>query len=71
MKDAYTGAAGFEARRLTGEFKSSTPEKKVAIELLALVKDGKLLTIGIVSETLGPVTSELVQNVAKSARFGP
>ncbi len=70
LKDPYTGVAGFEARRLTGEFKSSTPEKKVAIELLALVKDGKLLTIGIVAETLGPATSELVQNVAKSVRFG-
>jgi len=71
VKEPYTGAAGFESRRLIGEFKSATPEKKVAIELIALVKDGKLLTIGLVAEALGPATAELTQAVARSARLGP
>ena len=71
VKDAYIGAAGFESRRLVGEFKSATPEKKVAIELIALVKDGKLLTIGLVAEALGPATSELLQGIARSAQLGP
>jgi len=71
VKEPYTGAAGFESRRLVGEFKSATPEKKVAIELIALVKDGKLLTIGLVAEALGPATSELLQGIARSAQLGP
>jgi hypothetical protein len=71
VKDPFVGAADFQGRRLVGEFQSDAPGKKVGLELVALVKDGKLLTVGLVAEALGPATAELVQGVAKSARLGP
>lgn len=70
VKEPFTGAAGFEGRRLVGEFTSTSPDKKVAIELVALVKEGKLLTVGLVAEALGAKTGELVAAVAGSARLG-
>lgn len=71
LKEPYTGASGFEARRLVGEFISASPNRTVAIELLALVKDAKLLTVGLVAEELTPEASKLVAEVAKSAKLAP
>jgi hypothetical protein len=69
LKEPYTGAGSFEGRRFIGEFTSATPNRMVAIELLALVKDAKLLTIGLIAEALGPETNKLVQGVAKTAKL--
>lgn len=71
VKDAFTGAGTFEGRRLVGELKSATPDKKVQVELVALAKDGKLVTIGLVADKLDAATTELVANIAKTARLGP
>lgn len=78
--DAWTGLAGFEARRFHGELEgpaaagapAGTAPRKVAITLIALVKDQKLLTIGLVSEpTSAEAARELVATIAQSARLGP
>jgi len=69
--EPFTAAAAFEGRRLLGALESGTPGKKVALELIALVKDGKLLTVGLIAETLGPTENELLVGVAKTARLGP
>lgn len=69
--EPFTGAATFEGRRLVGSLESATPGKKVAIELIALVRDGKLMTIGLIAETMGPAENDLVVGVAKTARLGP
>lgn len=71
VKDAFTGAATFEGRRFLGELKASSPDKKVQVELVALAKDGKLVTIGIVSDKLDGATAELLAGIARSARLGP
>jgi hypothetical protein len=68
-KEAFTGAAGFEGQRFQGTFKSGTG-KQVALEIVALVKDGKLLTVGLIAESLTPAATELLDKVAKSARLG-
>lgn len=69
--EPFTGAAAFEGRRLLGALDSGTPGKKVALELIALVKNGKLLTVGLIAETLGPAENDLLVGVAKTARLGP
>lgn len=78
--DAFKGPAGFEGRRLQGELEGApaagapagTPPRKVAIALVALVKDGKLLTIGLVSEPgSADAARDLVGTLAQSARLGP
>lgn len=69
--EPFAGAAAFEGRRLLGSLESGTPGKKVALELIALVRDGKLLTIGLIAEQLGAAENELLIGVAKTARLGP
>lgn len=68
-KEAFAGAAGFEGQRFQGTFKSGNG-KQVALEIVALVKDGKLLTVGVIAESLSPAATELIDKVAKSARLG-
>lgn len=69
--EPFAGAAAFEGRRLIGALESGTPGKKVALELIALVKEGKLLTVGLIAENVGPSEAELLAGVAKTARLGP
>ncbi|MFO0746876.1 MAG: hypothetical protein U1F43_14570 [Myxococcota bacterium] len=78
--DAYKGLQGFEGRRFHGELEGpvaagapeGTPPRKVAITLIALVKDAKLLTIGLVSEPASAEAArDLVATIAQSARLGP
>lgn len=68
-KEPFTGAPGFEGQRFQGTFKSGAG-KQVALEIVALVKDGKLLTVGVIAESLAPAVTELIDKVAKSARLG-
>jgi len=77
---AITDITGFEARRFFGELTSPAPAgapagttaRKVGIELVALVKDTKLLTIGIISETsASDVARAAALTIAKTAKLGP
>ncbi len=74
--DAFKDAPGFEGRRLQGELESpgapGAPAKKVAIELVALVKNERLLTIGLLADpgTAG-AARDMVATIAKTARLGP
>ena len=68
--DAFAGAAGFTARWLAGEFVGANG-KKVALSLVALVKDKRLVTIGIISEEATPAAKTLAEEIAKTARLGP
>jgi hypothetical protein len=61
---------GFEARWFSGEFTGSNG-KKVGMALLALVKDKRLVTVGLVSEQVGDSEKGIVSEVARSVRLGP
>ena len=68
--DAFEGAAGFTARWLAGEFVGANG-KKVALALVALVREKRLVTIGVISEEATPAAKTLAEDIAKSARLGP
>ena len=68
--DAFEGAAGFTARWLAGEFVGANG-KKVALALVALVREKRLVTIGVISEEATPAAKTLAQDIAKTARLGP
>lgn len=68
--DAFAGAAGFTARWLAGEFVGANG-KKVALALIALVRDKRLVTIGVISEEATPAAKTLAEDIAKTARLGP
>lgn len=68
--DAFTGTAGFTARWLAGEFVGANG-KKVALALVALVREKRLVTIGVISEEATPAAKTLAEDIAKSARLGP
>lgn len=76
---AITDVPGFEARRMHGELTSPPPAgapagtapRKVNIELVALVKDKKLVTVGVVSEVPAADTARAAAlTIAKTARLG-
>ena len=69
LGDAWPGAPGFEARYLSGSFRGAGDER-VALELLALVKDGRLVTVSLVSEAQTPDTRSLLDAVAATVALG-
>ena len=69
LGDVWAGAPGFEGRYMSGSFRGSD-EQQVGLELLALVKDGKLLTVSLVSQEVTADTRALLQAVAATAALG-
>ncbi|MCC6621814.1 MAG: hypothetical protein IT385_11200 [Deltaproteobacteria bacterium] len=78
--DPFKDAVGFEGRRLRGELETSPPAgapaggapKKLVIELVALVKNERLLTIGLLAEpSAAAAARDAVATIAGSARLGP
>jgi hypothetical protein len=78
--DEVKDVAGFEGRRLQGELEAApaagsppgTAARKVVIQLVALVKNQRLLTIGLLAEPASELLArEQVLAIAKTARLGP
>jgi hypothetical protein len=67
--EAFGEAEGFAGRRLVGEL-AAPNGRKVALELVALVKDEKLVTIGLLAEQIGASERAVLDGVAKTVRLG-
>jgi len=67
--EAWKGAEGFEARYMSGSFRG-TGDQQVGLELLALVKDGRLLTVSLVSDEVTDDTRAILEAVAATAALG-
>ena len=62
--EVFSTAPGFEGRRMKGTLK--TKGAPLALELIALVQKGKLVTISVVSGKPGPAGTKLLDDVAKT-----
>jgi len=78
--DPFKDVAGFEGRRLQGELETPPPAgapagttgKKLVVELIALVKNQRLLTIGLLADPSSSAAArDQVAAIARSARLGP
>jgi len=67
--DAFGETEGFVGRRLVGEL-AAPNGRKVALELVALVKDEKLVTVGLLAEQVGTAERAVLDGVAKTVRLG-
>lgn len=67
--EPFADASGFVGRRLVGEL-AAPNGKKVAIELVALVKDEKLVTIGLLAEVIGAAERTVLDGIAKTVKLG-
>ena len=66
---AYTDAAGFLGRRFVGGLSANSGGRAVSVELIALVKDGRLVTIGVIAERVDDPDRAVLDEVARSARL--
>lgn len=67
--EAFSGAEGFVGRRLVGELAAANG-RKVGVEVVALVKDAKLVTVGLLADAIGDPERAVLDAVARSARLG-
>jgi hypothetical protein len=67
--EPFADSSGFAGRRLVGEL-AAPNGKKVAIELVALVKDEKLVTIGMLAEAIGAAERTVLDGIAKTVKLG-
>ncbi|TNF30806.1 MAG: hypothetical protein EP329_13340 [Deltaproteobacteria bacterium] len=72
LGDPWKGAAGFDGLYMSGSFKGSDEQQQqVGLELIALVKDGKLLTVSLVSDAVVPdTTTKILEAIAATAALG-
>ena len=63
--DVFSSAPGFEGRRMKGTLK--TKGAPLALELVALVQKGKLVTVSVVSGKPAATAVKLLDDVAKTA----
>lgn len=69
LGDAFGGAAGFEGRVMSGTFRGAA-EQQVGLEVVALVRAGRLVTVSLVSDAVSSETRELVEAVAATVAAG-
>jgi hypothetical protein len=68
---AFAGAPdGFEGRTMRGTFEDPAAEKRVEIALVTLVKDGRLVTISLVSEKVDEDARAILDAVAATTTLG-
>lgn len=66
-KGDFADASGFKGQRMLGTMKRS--DQTMAVELIALLKGGKLVTISVVSGKAGAVSQKLAAEVAKTTKL--
>lgn len=64
----FGDAAGWKGKRLSGILKAN--EREVAVEMIALVKEGVLVTVSVLGPKDGKEAAPLAGEVAKTAKAG-
>lgn len=65
----YAAAPGFTGRRFTGALAANSGGRAVSVELIALVKDTRLVTIGVLAEQIADPDRAVLEEVARSTRL--
>lgn len=68
IRGAFEGPAGFEAQRMSGSL--TAREQTIAVDLVALVSEGKLVTVTVLSMKSDVVSTALTAAVAQSVSLG-
>lgn len=66
LGDKFKEVAGFEARIMTGRYRDQ--DQSIGFELISLVKEGRMVTVALVSQTPNDKTRAMLVQVAKTVQ---
>lgn len=66
----WTKAAGFVGQRMSGSLVTKAEKKPLTVELVGLIKDGKLITICVLTGKKLADAVELIESVAETTKLG-